>query len=240
MEPLKKIRLSDQVYEAIKKLIEEERFEPGDKFYSENDLTGKLRVSRSSIREAVRILEVQGYVKVEHGKGIFISRNGENGGEAFSDWLEDHASSILEHFEVRLIIDPKAAAYAAKNAKADDIHKLEEVCAEFSARAENAGTAELIKIDEKFHTLLAKSTRNKTLYLLMRTMAKSLPEGWITSLHVPGRIEKTIKEHCSIVDAVKSRDPKKAEALMLRHLNNALSEIRGSTKKIKAGKKECP
>jgi GntR family transcriptional repressor for pyruvate dehydrogenase complex len=234
MEPLKKIRLSEQVYEAIKKLIVEERFVPGDKFYSENDLSRKLNVSRSSIREAVRILEVQGQVKVEHGKGIFISRNGDQGDDAFADWLEGHESSILEHFEVRLIIDPKAAAYAAKNAKEEDIERLQEVCAEFASRAGSAGTTELIKIDEEFHTLLAKSTKNRTLYLLMRTMAKSLPEGWITSLHVPGRIEKTIEEHRSIVDAVKNRDPKKAESLMLRHLNNAVAEINAAFKKKKA------
>src|SRR6056297_1055958 len=116
MEPIKKVRLSEQIIEAIRNMISEDHFSPGSKFYSENELTKKLHVSRSSVREAVRILEATGYVTVQHGKGIFISDNEEREFEAFSGWLRSHESSIYEHFEVRLIIDPKAARYAAKNA----------------------------------------------------------------------------------------------------------------------------
>ena len=231
MEALKKIRLSEQIYGAIRNIIDEENFIPGSKFYSENVLSKKLHVSRSSIREAVRVLEVQGLVKVEHGKGIFITGKTEQGIEAFADWLEDNEKSILEHFEMRLIIDPMAASYAAKNATADDIEKLQEVCREFMSCSKSFGTAELIKIDEKFHTLLAKSTKNKTLYMLMRTMAKSLPDGWITSLHVPGRIEKTVLEHSKIVEAVNSRNPETAEKTMRQHLDNAITEIKESLSK---------
>jgi GntR family transcriptional repressor for pyruvate dehydrogenase complex len=238
MEPLKKIRLSERVFDAIKTIVTEEGFHPGDKFYSENELSKKLQVSRSSIREAVRVLEVTGAVTVKHGKGIYISAGALPGMDSFAEWLKDHEQSILEHFEVRLIIDPKAAAYAALNATAADIEKLEEACREFKAHVGDSNPAELIKIDENFHTILAKSTQNRTLSILMRTMAKSLPEGWITSLHVPGRVEKTVQEHQDIFDAVKKGDPRKAENVMLRHLNNALAEIKASLKNKKEKQQE--
>lgn len=54
-------------------MIVEDNFEPGDKFYSENELTKKLQVSRASVREAIRILEVTGKVAVKHGKGVYIT-----------------------------------------------------------------------------------------------------------------------------------------------------------------------
>src|SRR6056297_1687253 len=228
MEPIKKVRLSERVIEAIREMIVEDNFNPGDKFYSENELTKKLQVSRSSIREAVRILEATGLVTVKHGKGIFISDSMKQEMEAFSNWLKNNETGLLEHFEVRLIIDPKAAAASASNADANDIEKMEEVCIDFYHQTKENNTAGLIKCDEEFHRLLAKSTKNKTLYFVMKTMTNSLSEGWISSLHVPGRTEKTVGEHKDILDAIKQGDPARAEQAMVVHLKNAVSDIRAS------------
>jgi len=230
VQPLKTVRLSERVCEVLKKLITEEGFKPGDKFYSENELTKRLQVSRSSVREAVRILEATGLVRVEHGKGIFVSDPSYQGFDAFSSWLADNKEGILEHFEVRLLIDPKAAAYAARNAEEEDLAALDAVCAEFKRSAETGNTEELIKIDEQFHSTIAKSTKNRTLSVLMKTMTKLLHEGWISSLHVPGRVGKTVKEHCRIVDAIRSRDSEKAERAMVDHLQKALKDIQASMK----------
>jgi GntR family transcriptional regulator, transcriptional repressor for pyruvate dehydrogenase complex len=226
IEPLKPIRLSERVCEALKKLIDEENFKPGDKFYSENILTTKLQISRSSVREAVRILEATGWVKVEHGKGIYIVNKKHQPFEVFTSWLKNNRTDILEHFEVRLMIDPRAAAYAAQKATAEDIDILDALCEEFSLHADQAPTEVLIKIDQRFHAAIAKSTKNKTLTVLMNTMARNLSEGWISSLHVPDRIQKTVKEHRKIVGSIKKREPEAAERYMVEHLTNALKEIK--------------
>lgn len=228
MEPIKKIRLSDRVIDAVKQMISEDEFKPGDKFYSENELTRKLEVSRSSIREAVRILEATGYVSVKHGKGIFIADSIQHELEAFQGWLRTNEESIFDHFDVRLIIDPKAAAHSALKADDHDIEKLKAACAEFESHIDEGSTSSLIKYDERFHELLAKSTKNRTLYFIMKAMTKSLPEGWISSLHVPGRIEKTVREHKAILEAIQAGDAEKAEAAMLLHLNNAVRDIKKS------------
>src|SRR6056297_1349612 len=231
MEPIKKVRLSERVIEAIREMIVEDNFNPGDKFYSENELTKKLEVSRSSIREAVRILEATGLVTVQHGKGIFISDSMKQEMEAFSSWLKNNETALIEHFDVRLIIDPKAAAAAAENADENDILHMEEVCNDFLLKTKENNTAGLVKCDEEFHRLLAKSTKNKTLYFVMKTMTNSLSEGWISSLHVPGRVEKTVDEHKLILEAIKNRNPEKAEESMIAHLNNAVADIRASMKR---------
>ena len=228
MKPLKTVRLSDQVIEALKEVIAEDGFAPGDKFYSENELTRKLGVSRSSIREAIRILEVTGVVTVKHGKGIFIADPMKKELEAFQEWLRTHETSILEHFEVRLMIDPKAAAVAAEKADDEDIRQLEKACGNFATLFQDGNTPALIKCDEEFHLAMAKSTKNRTLYYLMKTMTNSLPEGWITSLHIPGRSEKTIDEHRVVVQAIRNRDPVGAEKAMKIHLDNALADIRAT------------
>jgi len=202
-------------------------------FNRENELTRKLQVSRSSVREAVRILEANGHVVVKHGKGIFLCDSKVKEFEAFSLWLKENEPSILEHFEMRLILDPKAAGYAAEKADHNDVCKLEAVYQDFLARAEDGNTAGLIKADEEFHEIIAKSTKNRTLHFLMKTMTNSLPEGWISSLHVPGRIQKTIIEHKKIIEAIKKGDAKEADRAMTTHLNNALREIKSSIEKLK-------
>ena len=231
LKSVKRVRLFESVIEAIKKMIAEDGFKPGDKFYSENILTQKLHVSRSSVREAIRMLEVTGQVNVKHGKGIFITDKMEREFEGFADWLQHNEQSIQDHFEVRLIIDPKAAAVAALKADEEDILKMEEVCNDFTSNSTAGNTAGLIKCDEEFHLLLSKSTKNKTLHFLMKTMTKSLPEGWISSLHIPGRSEKTVSEHKEILKAIKERDPLKAEKAMMDHLDNALADILNSVVK---------
>lgn len=226
MKPIRKIRLSESVIDVIKEMIVEGNFAPGDKFYSENELTKKLQVSRSSIREAFRILEVTGQVSVRQGKGVFIADFNEKKFEPFIHWLKSNEQAIIDNFEVRLIIEPKAAAYAAEKADAGDILKLEEALAHFEFHARSSNTAEVIKRDRDFHRWLAGATKNATLHILMKSMTTSLPNGWISSLHTPGRIEKTIHEHKAILDAVKNRDRDGAERAMTVHLENALDDIR--------------
>lgn len=214
--------------DAIKELIAEGAFAPGDKFHSENELCRMLQVSRSSIREAVRILEVTGQVTVRQGKGIFLVDTEASQFRAFSDWLRNNQQSIFDHFEVRLIIEPRTAYKAAQQADAEDIARMERACREFARNAEKGDTSLTIQCDREFHKNLARSTKNNTLYFLMKSMTTSLADGWISSLHAPGRIQKTISEHEEILRAVRERDAERAMNAMTRHLENAINDIKSS------------
>ncbi len=225
---LKTERLSNRVCEVLKKLILDEGFKAGERFYSEHQLIERLGVSRSSIREAIRILEATGWVTVRHGKGIFIARQPLQGFEAFKEWLRNNKQDIVDHFEVRLLIDPKAAYYAALRATEQDIQVLEALCEEYGDKAGIATVDQMIKLDEKFHAVIAKATRNRTLSILMKTMTTVLFEGWISSLHIPGRIQSTVEEHRKVVQAILERDPKGAEQAMRNHLERALKDIHAS------------
>lgn len=228
---IKKVRLSESVISVIKDMIVADGFKPGDKFYSENELTKKLGVSRSSIREAMRMLEVAGQVSVKQGKGIFISDIENEQLKAFTTWLKNNEQSIKDNFEVRLIIEPKAAGRAAENADKEDLRKLEQEYLQFAQFAKDNNTEEVILCDRRFHRYLAAATKNITLHVLMKSMTISLPNGWISSLYTPGRIEKTISEHGDILEAIKNRDKLAAENAMTRHLVNALHDINEEIKR---------
>ena len=225
MSPVKKVRISDSVIDAIKEMIAGEGFKPGDKFYSENELTRKLEVSRSSIREALRILEATGQVSVKQGKGIFLAEGAGLKLTEFSTWLKAHEQTIRDTFEVRLIIEPRAAGYAAEKAGAGDIAKMDEALARFEETYRAGRIEEAIIWDGKFHRGLAGATRNKTLHMLMRSMTTNMPAGWVSCLFTPGRIDQTIGEHRDILQAIRNRDKIGAENAMTRHLLNALHDI---------------
>ncbi len=231
MKPLKKERLSQMVTEVIKEIIIEEGLKPGDKLSSENQLAQRLEVSRSSIREAIRILEVTGYVKAQQGKGIFVTEKKEDS-NSIKRWVVDNTDLLKEHFEVRLLIEPHAAFKAAEQASEKDIELLQEIYDDFCKNLKLSNVSKAISNDSEFHLMIAKISRNRTLSVLMKTMAQSLNEGWIASLNTPGRLERTVVEHKVVLIAIKDHDCEKASNMMRDHLVRALKDIQNYTKEF--------
>jgi len=225
---IKRVRISEKAVEEIKRIILEEDFTPGSKFYSENELAQMLDISRASVREALRMLEITGLVLVKQGKGIYISDTEQKEYEAFVQWLRTNKESVFDHFEVRLMLDPKAASGAAKNATKIDIQNMKAICKDFSDRVTHDTIAGLISCDEEFHLALANATKNTTLYYVTKTMTQTLHEGWISTLHIPGRAAKTCLEHEAIIRAVEEHNVPLAEKLMIEHLQNAIADVRAS------------
>jgi len=225
---IKPVRISEKAVEEIQKIIVEEDFAPGSKFYSEHELAHMLEISRASVREALRMLEVAGRVTVKQGKGIYIADTEQKEYEAFVQWLRSNKESVFDHFEVRLMLDPQAASKAAKNATKADIDQMKAVCKDFSDRVTQNNIAGLISCDEEFHLALANATKNKTLFYVTKTMTQTLHEGWISTLHIPERAAKTCLEHEAIIQAVEEHDEQLAEKLMIAHLQNAIADVRAS------------
>ena len=225
MTEIRKIRLSESITDVIKKMIAREGFKPGDKFYSELVLAKKLGVSRSSLREALKILEVTGQVTIRQGKGIFVEDLNGQQFKSFAAWLKNNEQSIKDNFEVRLIIEPKIAALAARHASSDDVQKMRKCRRSFAKYAAQQEIDPLIRCDREFHRLLAFASHNKTLYVLMKSMTTNLPYGWISSLHIAGRVSKTITEHEQIYCAVDAGDGPGAEQAMNNHLTKAWEDV---------------
>lgn len=221
-----KQRLSEMVANEIRSMIDRMGFKPGDKIFSENELTKRLNVSRSSVREAIRILEVTGLLTVQQGKGVFIRDSHEEQFQAVGQWIQEHSDNLFEQFEVRLLIEPAAAARAARSANAEELEQMRAALGAFEEAVNTESVASAIAQDQTFHTTIARATRNRTLHVLMKTFARSLNEGWITSLHLPGRLTKTISEHRAILNAIQAGDEEAARQAMMDHLERALADIK--------------
>ena len=109
LKPITRKRLSESAIESIKEYILINNLEAGAKLPSERQLSKSLNVGRAAIREALRMLEITGLVEVKPGKGIFIKALTGDLYVPLSTWVSKHKTTILKHFEARLILEPENA-----------------------------------------------------------------------------------------------------------------------------------
>jgi GntR family transcriptional repressor for pyruvate dehydrogenase complex len=218
LKPITKARLSEAAIEQIKELIVSENLEPGAKLPSERDLVEALGVGRSSIREALRILEIMGLVEVLPGKGAFVKALTGDLFIPLSEILTSQKESLQHHFEARMVLEPSAAALAAKRASAGEVAQLRRNLENFKENLAQENLVGLIRVDIEFHRLVANATDNQTIAVLMNTITRHDFHGWKAALRTSNRPRKTVTEHGRILEAIASGDEKKARSAMRRHL----------------------
>jgi GntR family transcriptional repressor for pyruvate dehydrogenase complex len=226
LRPITKSRLSDAATEQIKELILIHKLEPGRKLPSERELVSQLRISRASVREALRVLEIMGLIEVKPGKGAFVKGSQVDLLWPLSDWVSVHKETLQNHFEARSVLEPAAAGLAARRATASDIKALKGALKEFKDKLAQDDLIGMINADISFHGLISAATGNKTIKLLMDTITRFLFEGWKGTLRLEGRPQKTVMEHGKILEAIIDGNENKAKRAMDKHLKNARENLK--------------
>ena len=223
LKPVKKERISDQIIDQIFKLIVSGNLKPGDKIPSERKMTDLFDVSRNSIREAIKLLEMLGFLVSKRGDGTYIA---DMSSKVFEGYINKHNISndslnASEVVEARMVIEPSIAKLAAERRTEKQLNMLENIVDEI----ENNNTSKNNEADLHFHRMLAKASQNKVLeetlnFLIDYTSEVSKKSHEINETFFPLRIRKKVEEHRTILDAIKNQDSKKASVLMYRHLKN--------------------
>ncbi len=226
LKPIVKSRLSEAAIEQIKELIVSQKLQPGSKLPSERVLVHELKISRASVREALRILEIMGLVEVSPGKGSYVKELTADLFVPLPTWLSTHKETLNNHFEARLVLEPAAAGFAALRASENDIWKLKRALTAFEEKVGEDDIVGLINLDIHFHGLIGAATGNKTIKLLMDTITRFLFDGWKATLRVKGRPRKTVTEHKKILRAIMEKDDQKAKLAMESHLKHAIQNLK--------------
>jgi len=216
-KPLRKVRRYEQVAEQIRNLIAAGALKPGDRLPAERDLAKKLHVSRSSIRDAVRTLEVTGILEARQGHGTLVR-------DLSVDALVLPLRSVLtrkremvsELLEVRRMLEPHLAARAARNAGPAEIAYLHDIIDRHEAKLRRGELA--IEEDSQFHYAIARAARNSVVLRVLDVLMDLLVESRSRSLQVPGRPKRSFDGHRRILRAIEQRDAKAAEEAVRRHL----------------------
>jgi len=215
-ETVRKVRRYEQVAEQIRRLISSGALKPGDLLPPERELAAKLGVGRSSIRDAVRTLEVMGILEPRQGHGTVVR-------DLSADALVVPLSLVLtrkrelvtELLDVRRMIEPGLAARAAKNATAEEIAKMGEILERHEAKLRRGEQA--IDEDSDFHYAMALASRNSVVLRVLDVLMDLLRESRSRSLQVPGRPKRSFEGHRRILRAIQRHDAKAAEAAVRQH-----------------------
>lgn len=192
------------------------QFGPGDKLPSERELAEAFRVSRVSVREGLRILELLEVIVVRQGKGSYIrSPEVRPGGALLRHWLLAHKEEVLELLEVREALETKAAASAAERAAVISLPD----------QPEGADITSLVQADIDFHNDIAGASGNVVLASLIKELNGVLEESRFAMFALPERPSISQTDHKRIVEAIERRNPDAAEIAMRDHIRRTYDEV---------------
>ncbi|WP_164925202.1 FadR/GntR family transcriptional regulator [Thermanaerovibrio acidaminovorans] len=212
---VRQTRIYEKVVEEIKDDIAAGRLRPGDPLPPERKLMDSLGVSRSSLREAFRVLELMGLIESIPGKGRFVRRPRKDQGENRGIPLEDEA--ILELMEARRILDPAIAREAAKRATPSDLTKLRRVISATKDGLEDLESR--AKGDFDFHLTLAEATRNFVFVNIVRMNFNLIMATHDRIYALLTDREVFVDEHQAIYEAILDHDPDRAERSAHEHID---------------------
>ena len=227
-KPIKKAKVYEEIVAKIKDMVEKGRFKSGDQLPVERELAEVFRVSRSSVREAFRSLESQGFIQSRQGDGTYIAR------QPVESLVRPLASVILtekddqmELFEMRRMIEPDLAYLAAERATEEEIAMMEKVL-DLQQEQIDRGEYET-DVDRNFHYIMARAARNKALLRITDNIIDLLAESREQYLQVEGRPQKSILRHREVLEAIRARDPERAERCMLEHVVDIETSLFGTS-----------
>lgn len=224
--------LAGRIVDTLRDMVESGKLTPGERLPPERELAVQLGVSRTALREALHTLAALGLVEARHGRGVFViggsvqaaaqrlsstigTQNGKTG-------QQESVARIRELFEIRRVLEGAAAEWAAQRATEEQIAEMRTVLAT-DREIRTAETPDLTLINEldgRLHALIAASTNNRTLMLLMSVLLDELALVRSNSLTLPGRITRSLHQHEALIKAIAAHNALNAQKSMVEHIND--------------------
>lgn len=227
IKPVSKKSLFEEVSDQIIELIEEGTFKPGEKLPGENSLSESFNVSRNSIRESLKALQLTGILTSKPGRGTYVSEQAlRNIHNLKLMSIIENKSTLIELMETRLIIEPDLVYLAAQRATDEDIKKLEEVIEKGQKALKEKNYS--FDIGMEFHMLILEISRNRILGDFMKSITDHLiaQRGKLMLEHLSEYIlEVEMGEHKKMLEFIKDGNAEMAKEYMHKHIANSMQII---------------
>ena len=214
---VRKTRVFEGIAQQIQRLIVDGTLKPGDRLPPERELAERFGVGRSSVRDAIRTLELVGLVVPRHGEGTVVADvSPEAVVTPIASVLIRKRELIGELLDVRKMIEPPLAARAAVRATEEDVARLEDVLRrqrEKMLRGEST-----VEEDTEFHYLVALAAKNTVVRSVLDVLMGLLRETRALSLQTRGRPQRSLAGHRRVLEAIKRHDPDAAERAVREHV----------------------
>ena len=213
MAKARKAPVYEEVMVRLAGLMDQGRLKPGDRLPSERALAERMRVSRATLREALRAMQLRGLILSRRGAGNFIA-----GGrpEELAEAL--HHLALQDIFELRLLIEPSIAALAAERATRHDLLRLESILQQQEQEVKARRIAG--PTDAAFHSTVAEATHNRALLQVGATLMKVISPSRNETLQTPERARLSLASHRRIVEGIRAGDAVEARHAMEEHIRS--------------------
>ncbi|WP_019615608.1 FCD domain-containing protein [Psychromonas ossibalaenae] len=211
--------------ELIKQL-KTKNYKIGDRLPTERDIAESFAVSRTAIRDAIIMLELQGLVEVRKGSGVYVTALPDDISQGSSTENSDHEEEdlgIFEMLQARQLLESNIAEFAAIHVTRAQIVRMKHVL-DNERKAIEAGNTEY-DYDNEFHVLIAKSTQNNYLVEVANNFWKrrAASKMWAqlhTHIHTDSYRKQFLDDHAKILSALQKKDPALAKQAMWQHMEN--------------------
>ena len=198
--------LRDVVSEALRQAIREGVLQPGERLM-EIQLADELGVSRTPIREAIRKLELEGFVVMVPRRGTYVA--------------DISLKDVVQVFEIRSALEELAAGLAAERITPDELEELERILVEINDYIARDDFDKIVDADIRFHGILYKASRNNRLVDILRNLREQMLRFRSISMHYPGRLAATWEEHRQLVECIANRTRTQARKIAKKHMENS-------------------
>ena len=204
--------------QAIRKLIKERGFRPGDALPSQRDLAVRLGVSRASLREALSSLSALGVVNVQPGKGVFVQAPAPS---SELPWPFAAQATPLDIFQLRYALEGFAAGLAAVTLTTDELDSLQDNVEAMRKELKACDFEAAARLDFEFHQRILLASGNQAMVSILSASADVFLESQKLPFIRPERAMETWQEHRKILRALARRTSAAAQKTMQEHVRNA-------------------
>ncbi|MGI6068930.1 MAG: FadR/GntR family transcriptional regulator [Blautia sp.] len=215
--------LAEQISEKMLEYIAERELKPGDRMGTEKEMAEELKVGRSTVREAIKILVSRNILEVRQGSGTYVSdQKGIADDPLGLELIHDQFKLTWDLLEFRMMIEPQIAYMAALNATKEQMEELDRICEQMEYRGKTEGKG--LTPDVRFHICVAEASGNLVAPNLIPIIEKAVE----LFIHYTKREKtpETVAKHRDIVEGIRRRDPEWARDMMSMHLMFNRQELR--------------
>lgn len=203
--------LTRLIAEELKQAILSAKLAPGEKL-SEEQLMSSLSVGRVPLREAFRRLEAEGYVTFLPNEQVVVSK--------------PTVEEIEDYYSIASVLEGLAAKLAVERARPEEVERLRELHQLLKQACRAKDTERYFEANSRFHQFIAELAGNERLYRLIDQMRQEMRRTRILALHLPQRLDYSMREHDQIMDAFLKKNSELAEATVIKHLQNHMASLK--------------
>jgi GntR family transcriptional repressor for pyruvate dehydrogenase complex len=221
------VRPYEQIVRQIQEAIRDDGLAEGDRLPTERELAETFGVSRSVVREAIKVLSAQGLVESRQGSGLYVrNRPIESVSRAIVLSVSPDSDAVERLFEFRRLLEVDAARLAAERATPEQIAQLDEALGRYAPRPDGQPNWESFsEVDETIHSIIAAAAGNPYLEVMVASVRGMMQDVVVLVADHPGSIDEAMRHHRSICAAIAARDNVRAAQEMDQHVAYTASVV---------------